>query len=118
MVACKNFHFEAIKCCKDVNESELFSDIKHTDFDRDIVYYNLLSCNLSYFLSLKKLQEDNPYYKFVVFCHEHQLELVRKILPKNKKIYSFSLNTIETIAGLQPSPEALYEKNEKQNGDT
>ena len=118
MVACKNFHFEAIKCCKDVNESELFSQIRYTDFDKDIVYYNLLSCNISYFLSLKKLQEDNPHHKFVVFCHEHQLELVRKILPKNKTIYSFSLKVIESIAGLRPSPEAPYEENKKQNGDT
>ena len=69
-------------------------------------------------LFLKKLQEDNPNYKFVVFCHEHQLELVRKILPKNKTIYSFSLKVIESIAGLRPSPEASYEENEKQNGDT
>ena len=67
---------------------------------------------------MKKLQEDKPYYKFVVFCHEHQLELVKKILPKNRNIYSFSLNVIETIAGLRPSTEASYEKNEKQNGDT
>ena len=41
-----------------------------------------------------------------------------KITPKNKTIYSFSLNAIETIAGLRPSTEASYEKNEKQNGDT
>ena len=57
----------------------------------------------------------NPHHKFVVFCHEHQLELVRKILPKNKTIYSFSLKVIESIAGLRPSPEASYEENEKQN---
>ena len=118
MVACENFHFEAIKYCKDVNESELFSTIYYIAIDRGVVYYNLLSCNISYFLSLKKLQEDKPYYKFVVFCHEHQLELVKKILPKNRNIYSFSLNVIETIAGLRPSIEASYERKEKQNGDT
>jgi len=118
MVACENFHFEAIKYCRDINDSNLFSTIYHTDVDNGVTYYNLLSCNISYFLSLKKLQEDNTHYKFVVFCHEHQLELVKKILPKNKKIYSFSLNTIETIAGLRSSPEASYEENEKQNGDT